>query len=217
VSAHVRQAAGRSLATTLYIQAAITALFALVDSSANAAAGDGWVTPVLVGAALISAGLGFFCASGNPSAWGITIAFEAFFIALGVGVLLLAGTYVVGTIVAIGALFRLANADVRRAMTAPDRGSPWAPPSPGNGQAAAYGQPPVYGPPAEFGQPPAYGPPPEFGRPPAYGPPPEFGQPPAYGQPAAYSRPRPDAQTAPPEQHASTTDQPSAEPGGASR
>ena len=220
MSITVKGHVGRSIATTLYIQAAITALFALVDKSRLEAAGDGWVTSALLLAAVVTAALGFFCSTGTPEAWGVTVGFEGLFVVLGVGVLLGAGVYVVGTIVAIGALIRLLNRDIRAVMTAPsvpDAPSPWAPPAgqPGYGPPAPFGQPPSYGQPAPYGGQPQPGGPAPFGQPPSYAQHPQPGQPAPYGQQPLPQPSVPPAQpgTTATEGVAPVVEPPAAEPG----
>ncbi|MGB8649384.1 MAG: hypothetical protein WCD35_01850 [Mycobacteriales bacterium] len=95
--------------SALFVQAAVTALFSL----ANSGAGTGWTLLTL----LVAAGAVFLGAAlqGTPAMRNAVLAFEGVAAAFGVlGVL--GGHYVPGTVIGIGLLIRLANADAGSAF-----------------------------------------------------------------------------------------------------
>jgi hypothetical protein len=138
--------AGRSIFSIFAVQAAITALFGLLNSGVvhGPAARN-----VAIIAAVLCLGVGLVLRSWPSSAtWMLAVGFEIAFIVVGVAVFASWHVYMVGTIVAIGNVARLAR--VRAAFAGPQAAIPGygQPPSPpGYGQ-QGYGQPyipPGYG------------------------------------------------------------------------
>jgi hypothetical protein len=177
-----RTNAGRSIFSTFVVQAALTALFGLFNSGmAHGSA----ARAVALAAAALCLGVGLILRSWpSPATWMLALGFEIAFIAVGVAVFAAWHVYMVGTIIAIASVARLAR--VRAAFAGPQAGLPGygQPPTPPgygqpNGQQQGYGQP--YFPPG-YGQPDAT---PGYGQPDAT---PGYGQPDAtsgYGQPGA--------------------------------
>jgi len=143
--------AGRSIFSIFAVQAAITALFGVLNSGVvhGPAARN-----VALTAAVLCLGVGLVLRSWpSPATWMLAVGFEIAFIVVGVAVFASWHVYMVGTIVAIGNLARLTR--VRAAFAGPQPAIPGygQPPSPqGYGQQGygqqGYGQPyiaPGYG------------------------------------------------------------------------
>jgi hypothetical protein len=186
-----RTNAGRSIFSTFVVQAALTALFGLVNSGMVHSSA---ARAVAIAAAALCLGVGLILRSWpSPATWMLALGFEIAFIAVGVAVFAAWHVYMVGTIIAIASVARLAR--VRAAFVGPQAALPGygqPPTPPGYGQ-PGYGQP-DYGQQQDYGQPyfpPGYGQPdatPGYGQPdatPGYGQP---GAPPGYGQPDATPR-----------------------------
>jgi hypothetical protein len=180
-----RTNAGRSIFSIFVVQAALTALFGLVNSGmAHGSA----ARAVAIAGAVLCLGVGLILRSWpSPATWMLALCFEIAFIVVGVAVFAAWHVYMVGTIIAIANVARLSR--VRAAFAGPQAGLP------------GYGQPPTpppgYGPPGngqpDYGQQSGYEQP-DHGQPyfpPGYGQPgatPGYGQPgatPGYGQPGA--------------------------------
>jgi len=140
--------AGRSIFSIFAVQAAITALFGLLNSGVvhGPAARN-----VAITAAVLCLGVGLVLRSWPSSAtWMLALGFEIAFIVVGVAVFASWHVYMVGTIVAIGNVARLTR--VRAAFAGRQAGFP------GNGQQPfppgyghqGYGQPYI---PPGYGQP----------------------------------------------------------------
>jgi hypothetical protein len=161
-----RTRVGRSLFSAFAVQAAITALFGLLD--VNVVHGAAYRDVAIAGAVLcLAVGL---CLRSWPSSatWILALCFEIAFIAVGVAVFAVWHAYMVGTIVAIANVGRLSR--VRTAIAGQQGFGQQGFGQQGFGQ-QGFGQP-------GFGQP-GYGQP-GYGQP-GYGQP-GYGQP-GYGQP----------------------------------
>jgi hypothetical protein len=130
-----KTSAGRSVFSLFAVQAALTALFGLVNpDSAHGPA----VRIVAVAAAVLCVAVGLVLQSRPSSAtWMLAVGFEIAFIVVGVAVFAGWHVYMVGTIVAIANLARLSR--VRAAFAGPQAAIP------------GYGQPPTA--PPGYGQP----------------------------------------------------------------
>ncbi len=189
-----RTSLGRSVFSFFVVQAAITALFGLLNAGLAHGAASRSIGLV---AAVLCLGVGFLLKS-RPSSitWMVAVGFEIAFIVVGVAAFAAWHVYMVGTIVAIGNLARLFR--LRAAFGAGGPGQAGFGQhgfgQPGYGQ-PGYGQPgygqPGYGQPG-FGQPgfgqPGYSPQNQAGAAPGYGtvPPgqqPYFGEQPNPGAP----------------------------------
>jgi hypothetical protein len=134
-----RTRAGRSIFSTFAVQAAITALFGLLN--ANVAHGQAYRT-IAITAAVLCLAVGLVLRSRpSPATWMLAVCFEIVFVAVGVAVFAAWHVYMVGTIVAIGSIGRLSR--VRPAL-----GGSFA-------ATGGYGQPPA-APPAGWQPPPGY-------------------------------------------------------------
>ena len=136
-----RSGPGRSVFSFFVVQAAITALFGLLNAGyAHGAASRA----IALGGAVLCLGVGFLLNSRpSPVTWMVAVGFEIVFIVVGVGVFAAWHTYQVGTIVAIGNLARLYR--LRAAFgtggsgqqnRAPGHGQPVPPRQPYFGEAA---------------------------------------------------------------------------------
>jgi len=183
-----RTSLGRSVFSFFAVQAAITALFGLLNAGLAHGAASRSIALV---AAVLCLGVGFLLKS-RPSSitWMIAVGFEIAFIVVGVAAFAAWHVYMVGTIVAIGNLARLFR--LRAAFGAG-----------GSGQ-AGFGQP-GFGQPGfgqqgfgqqGFGQP-GYSPQTQAGTAPGYGTVPPGQQPPGQ-QPYFGEQPNPGAPWPPP-------------------
>jgi hypothetical protein len=131
---------GRSIFSTFVVQAAITALFGLVNSAMvhGPAARN-----VAIAAAALCLGVGLILRSWpSPTTWMLALGFEIAFIVVGVAVFAAWHVYIVGTIIAIANVARLSR--VRAAFAGPQPAIPGygqPPYPPGYGQQQGYGQP----------------------------------------------------------------------------
>lgn len=168
------------LASSLFIQAAITIFFTLGPLAGTGATGGWRAAEVLLAGA--AAAVGVFLRTGAPQSRPVVLAFEAVAVAIGAYGLMAEHVYLPGTIIGIGVLIRVASL-------------PSSPPAPVVPVAPTgftqYGEP--CPPDARFGiQPPQYGAPQSYAQP-QYGAPAPYGQP-TYGQSQAYAQPQPYAQ-----------------------
>lgn len=182
------------LASSLFIQAAITLFFTLGPLAGSQTTGGWRAAEVLLAGA--AAAVGVFLRTGAPQSRSVVLAFEAVAVAIGAYGLMAEQVYLPGTIIGIGVLIRVASlpssapAPVVPAAPAgfPQYGEPCAP------DAARFGvQQPQYGAAQPYGQP-QYSAAQPFGQP-QYAPPPQ--QPPAPSAPSPYESAAPTPPPAP--------------------
>jgi len=119
------------LASSLFIQAAITLFFTLGPLAGTRTTGGWRATEVLLAGA--AAAVGVFLRSGAPQSRPVVLGFEAVAVAIGAYGLMAAHVYLPGTIVGIGVLIRVASLPARQPAPAPPKSAPGAFPQ--------YGQP----------------------------------------------------------------------------
>lgn len=183
------------LASSLFIQAAITIFFTLGPLAGTGTTGGWRATEVLLAGA--AAAVGMFLRTGAPQSRPVTLGFEAVAVAVGAYGLMAQHVYLPGTIVGIGVLIRVASlpssAPAPITHTAPtgfpQYGEQCAPDASRFGIQQPYAQP-QYGAPQPSAQP-AYGQPtyaqPTYGQSQGYLQP--SGQPQPYAQPQQYAQP----------------------------
>lgn len=153
------------LASSLFVQAAITIFFTLGPLAGTATTGGWRATQVLLAGA--AAAVGIFLRTGAPQSRPAVLAFESVAVAVGAYGLMADHVYLPGTIIGIGVLVRVASLPAK----APAPVMPSAPVMPGYSQ---YGAPC-----APSGQPQYGAPQPQYGTQP---PGPQYAQP-TFGQP----------------------------------
>jgi hypothetical protein len=185
------------LASSLFVQAAITIFFTL-GPLAGTGTTSGWraIEVLLAGAA---AAVGVFLRTGAAQSRPVVLAFEAVAVAMGAYGLMADHVYLPGTIVGIGVLVRVASLPSQ----APAPVMPVGPGHPQYGAPCAPGEVTQYGPAQPYGQQPyaqqpyvqptyaqpTYGQP-TYGSQGYYGAPPPAAQPPAAQPPAAQPLPQ---------------------------